>query len=43
MDYEGFFADELDRLWTALTESKVRDLAVEGRFLESRYREGGAN
>ncbi len=33
----GVVADELDRLWTTLTEGKLHDLAVEGRFLESRY------
>ena len=30
-------ADELDRLWAAQTADKVRDVAAEGRFLETRY------
>lgn len=38
----GVVADELDRLWTGLTQEKVRDLAAEGRFLETRYRGEGA-
>lgn len=33
----GVIADELDRLWTASTQEKVRDLAVEGKFLATRY------
>ncbi len=31
-------ADELDLLWQGMTQEKVRDLAAEGRFLESRYK-----
>ena len=31
-------AEELDRLWEALTQDKIRDLAAEGRFLDARYR-----
>ena len=38
----GVVADELDRIWAALTQDTLRDLAVEGRFLESRYRSGSA-
>lgn len=33
----GAAVGELDRLWADLSGAKVRDLAVEGRFLEERY------
>ena len=32
-------AEELDRMWAALTQESVRGVAVEGRFLETRYGE----
>lgn len=34
-------AGELDRIGRALAAAKVRDLAVEGRFLEAKYKNGG--
>jgi hypothetical protein len=33
----GVVADELDRMFAVLTQDKVRDVAAQGRFLETRY------
>jgi len=37
----GIVGGELDRIGAALAAAKVQDLAIEGRFLESRYRNEG--